>query len=462
MGSLLFTARAEGRWPYLLAAAQAHIATLSIAAVTLGAFLLRLNGLASKSVWYDEAFVVALARMSLPDMVRGLIELDPHPPLYYTFMHFWLLLGTDPFTLRLPSAVFSTLSIPLLYQIGARLVGRKVGLGAAVLVAVSSFHVQWAQEARMYALLGLLCLGSLFFLLRALDHGGLGNWAAHSVLTAACMYTQLNAVFFLAAQALGVVTLIATGQCDKSKLRPWFSSQAVAAALFLPWLPAFVAQNETYREPNLAWTSVRGVEGVLFQHAYGQLPYWRITMRLAVELKDLLVVGALAVSVLGAWMLRRGGRGTLLLWLSLGTVGLLAAMGCWKGILLGKTIIAASFAWFILIVAGLGALKRQEVVAVGLAALLLLNCLGLAKYYVAGSEEDWKAAAGYLSSQVKPGEVAFVDCSAGLLPLDYQLEGRKERFELHGVPFKPWAVEPPVLTEEDYRQVDQVASGRSG
>jgi len=462
VGSLLLMSRAVGQRTRSLAAVQAHAATLSIVAITLAAFLLRLRGLTDKSVWYDEAFVVTLARMSIPDMVRGLIELDPHPPLYYAFMHFWLLLGTDPFTMRLPSVVFSSLSVPLLYGIGSRFAGPRIGLGAAALLAVSSFHVEWAQEVRMYALLGLLCLGSLFFLLRALDHGGLGNWAAHSALTAACMYTQLNAVFFLAAQAFAVVTLIGTRQRGREKARPWFLSQLAAALLFFPWLPAFLAQNDVYRVPNLAWTTARGVEGVLFQQAYGQLPYWHLTMRIAVELRDLLVVGAVAISLLGAWSLRLGGVGALLLWLSLGTVGLLAAAGCWKGIFLAKTIIAASFAWYLLMVAGLAALRWRVVVVAGLAALLLLNVLGLVKYYSSGSQEDWQAAAGYLSRQMKPEEVAFVDCSAGLLPLDYHLEGLLDGAEFHGVPFRPWAVEPPPLTEEDYRRVDEIARGKSG
>lgn len=444
------------------AAVRAQSEALCLAGITLVAGAIRIYGMTSKSIWYDEAFVITLAQMAIPDMVRGLIELDPHPPLYYLLMHFWTRLGTDPLLVRLPSVVFSTLSVPLLYVTGRRLAGRTVGLAAAVLLTFSSFHVEWAQEARMYTLLGLLCLGSTYFLARSLQGRGRLNWMAVSLLTAAALCTQLNAVFYLFAQGLAVLLLLVLRRLPRWMALPWLGSQMGAALLFLPWLPAMLVQNQIYGDPGLTPTTLRGIESLFFQLTYGHFPYWHLSSDHAVGIRDVLVLSSLLVAVLGAWSLRRGVSGTLLIALYLVTIGSLAAMGIWRSIALPKTVIGASFASILLVAAGLAAARRRTVLVAGMALLLLLSSLGLAKLYTAGSREDWREATGYLSRWLRPGEVVLADCGAGLMPLNYYLSLYGQEVEVHGVPFRSWSVSPPPLTADDLTRVDGIVSGRPG
>ena len=67
-------------------------------------------------------------------------------------------------TLRFPSVVFGVLTVPLMWAVGRRLMGRGAGVAAAWLTAVHPLYVYYAQEARMYTQLVFLSIlaGYLF------------------------------------------------------------------------------------------------------------------------------------------------------------------------------------------------------------------------------------------------------------------------------------------------------------
>ena len=65
-------------------------------------------------------------------------------------------------------AILGTLTIPVMFLLGRRLMGSTVGLLAALILALSPFHVRFAQETRMYTALTLnasLALLALSYLL---------------------------------------------------------------------------------------------------------------------------------------------------------------------------------------------------------------------------------------------------------------------------------------------------------
>ncbi len=47
----------------------------------------------ARSLWFDEAFSVAIARLPVPQIWNLVARTDAHPPLYYLLLHVWLLLG---------------------------------------------------------------------------------------------------------------------------------------------------------------------------------------------------------------------------------------------------------------------------------------------------------------------------------------------------------------------------------
>ena len=130
-----------------------RLAPLLVVAISALGGLLRFLQIGNKGLWLDEAFSVWMGWQPLSELFAWLLRVDQHPPLYYTALHFWMGLGDSASVVRAFSALMSTLTIPLIYLVGRRLGSAKVGLAAAVILAVSPFHVRFAQETRMYALL---------------------------------------------------------------------------------------------------------------------------------------------------------------------------------------------------------------------------------------------------------------------------------------------------------------------
>jgi hypothetical protein len=122
--------------------------------ITLIGGFLRMLLLDAKGLSLDETLSVWLANQSIPEMLQWVIRIDQHPPLYYLLLHYWIALnGATAYDVRLLSVVCGTGTIPIIYLIGKRMSGTVMGVAAAVILALSPFHIYFAQETRMYTLL---------------------------------------------------------------------------------------------------------------------------------------------------------------------------------------------------------------------------------------------------------------------------------------------------------------------
>src|SRR5262249_44573876 len=128
--------------------------------LTLVGLALRLHDLGVQSLWYDEGVSAVMARRALAPIPAAAL-CDVPPPPYYLFLPV-LAAATDPseWSLRLFSAFAGTLTIPLVWRIGARASSAPVGLAAAALFTLTPLPVYYSQEARMYALAMLLVAGA--------------------------------------------------------------------------------------------------------------------------------------------------------------------------------------------------------------------------------------------------------------------------------------------------------------
>ncbi|HEX8558287.1 MAG TPA: glycosyltransferase family 39 protein, partial [Pyrinomonadaceae bacterium] len=136
--------------------------------VAVGAAL-RVYKLDGDSLWLDEASSVKFSR-DAPSAIIETTSKDVHPPLYYFALHYWMkLFGDSERGARLLSALFGVLALPLVYLVAAHLFNKSTGLVAALLLALSRFHLEFSQEARMYSLLVLLSLLSIYFFLKLLE-----------------------------------------------------------------------------------------------------------------------------------------------------------------------------------------------------------------------------------------------------------------------------------------------------
>ena len=130
---------------------------LSLFALTALAAVVRFAFLGHQSFWFDEAVTVELVRKSLLGMLKALPNTESTPPLYYVLAWGWAkVFGTGEVGLRSLSALLGTATVPVVFFIGRLYGSSRAGLLGAALVACSPLLVWYSQEARAYALLGLL------------------------------------------------------------------------------------------------------------------------------------------------------------------------------------------------------------------------------------------------------------------------------------------------------------------
>ena len=83
-----------------------------------------------------------------PIFFRAYGQADYPPGHYiYALVPFQALFGTSPVTTRLPAAILGTLNVWWLYALVRRLASRRVALLAALLLAISPWHVLLSRMA---------------------------------------------------------------------------------------------------------------------------------------------------------------------------------------------------------------------------------------------------------------------------------------------------------------------------
>src|SRR5574340_661854 len=192
---------------------------LALLALFLVAFALRVFRLEIQSLWYDEAFSVYLARMSLAE-ITGRTAADIQPPLYYFLLHFWITFAGDgEFALRFLSLGFGLVTIPLVYVTARRLFDATTAFLGALLATLAPLYIWYSQEARMYTQITFLLLLSSYALLRALaaHDRALRWWVVFALANVAAVYTHYFAFVVVAFQVMWAA--IAGLRLQSSKLQ---------------------------------------------------------------------------------------------------------------------------------------------------------------------------------------------------------------------------------------------------
>ena len=128
---------------------RTHLFLLLLVALSFG---LRVFLLGSQELRGDEGFSWNYIQ-GPPDVIlhRIIAEGDPQPPLHYWLLWGWTRLGGDSeFSLRFSSAFLSLLLVPLMYQVGRKLLGRQIGLLAATLTTGGSFDYLRSRQYKQF------------------------------------------------------------------------------------------------------------------------------------------------------------------------------------------------------------------------------------------------------------------------------------------------------------------------
>lgn len=211
---------------------------LGLGALTVLAFALRVAGM-DQSLYNDERLThFIVTQNGLRGVFREVYQTSVTPPLHYVLAWFAVQLpGDDTVLVRLPSLIFGTANVPLMFLLGRRIAGDRVGLLAATLMALSPFAIYYSNEARTYEVMVFLVTLSTLALLHAVEAGDRRWWVVYAVSSCAAIWSHYTAVFVLAAGALWAVW------AHRDRLRELAVALAAIGVGYLPWVPGYLEQR---------------------------------------------------------------------------------------------------------------------------------------------------------------------------------------------------------------------------
>lgn len=221
--------------------------------VCVGAWL-RLRGLTTHSLWFDEWITVE--QSTRPSLWESITASGTHPPLLRLLVRASIaLFGTHAtpggldFAARLPSALLGVASLPFLFLFARRWArgSAAIGLTAAGLYAVSPYGIYYGQEARYYAGMVLFSAWTLHALPRLLEAPR--SIRRHAYLTTPLLLGLLNhhlfGLMFLLAFTVMLPSLLADLRHRWILVAPW----VVAGLLILPWFFFVMGHLEPQARP---------------------------------------------------------------------------------------------------------------------------------------------------------------------------------------------------------------------
>lgn len=215
----------------------------------LGLRLISLN----QSFWLDEATSGFITRdFSFTQIITRFSPGDFHPPLYYLILKVWgSVFGYSEIGLRSLSVVAGVASIYIVYLLARKLFNRQTALIASGLLATSGLHLYYSQDARMYVLASFFVLLAVYFFVKTIKEGGVGDYLGYGVFLTAAVATDYMCIFMLPVFWVWRV---------KHK-KKFYMSHIIMVILGLLWLPIFIKQITVGLDAinnSPLWTNVLG------------------------------------------------------------------------------------------------------------------------------------------------------------------------------------------------------------
>jgi len=390
---------------------------LALVIVAFG-FGLRLFRLDAQSFWYDEAMSAGIARGTVAQIFRNDFY-EPHPPLYFLTLHFWLLIDQSDFTVRLLSAMLGAAGIAGMYSLGKTLCDGTVGVVAATIVAIVPYQVFYSQEARMYALVFLLSTLLLSSYSHMLQAGSRRWWAAYTALAVLSIYTHLFSGLLLLSLHFHFAI------CRTPRRKPWLRLAASDGIIILAFIPRLtVTMVQLGRVAGDFWIPRPSLTQLLSApHAF------TLSQQVSERLVPLAFVVVLFLFILTHLQIARelATRGpdtaalTLILIAFWSPLLLTFVLSQWHPVYLERTLIVAVPGLYFLLSWGM-ARTRERFVNLALALVVVLFAVnGLWNWYFDPdfAKPDFRTTAQFLQDTIEPGEPTIHTSDAAFLILSH-------------------------------------------
>ena len=159
--------------------------------LTIFGIILRFYNLGYNSLWLDEAVTYDTSLKSFGEIWTIISSGDFNPPLFYWMEHVMLFFGNNEFILRIIPAILGILTIPLFYLVGKDSLIVMLESLQQLLLAFSSFHIYYSQEARAYSAMLFFASLSILFFLKAIQENDSKNWVLFRSFFSSCLLVAL-------------------------------------------------------------------------------------------------------------------------------------------------------------------------------------------------------------------------------------------------------------------------------
>ena len=205
------------------------------------AAVLRIYHIGFQSPWLDEIHTLNEANPSnsLKEIYGMLLDSEPHPPLYFYIIHFcFKIFGYTIETARMFSVICGVAGVYAIYLLARTISNKRIGIIAALLLSVNAFHIQYSQDARMYAFFCLFTTLSLYSFVKFIKSPTWSNTVYYAVFSALMIYGHFFGLLGLFAQYVMLLIFIINGTDNNRKA---LISKSIIAGfiILLLYLPAF-------------------------------------------------------------------------------------------------------------------------------------------------------------------------------------------------------------------------------
>lgn len=435
----------------------------TVALLTLAGVALRV-AIAHQSILADELSTYWIISTNDFSGVISTVQSDAEisPPL--PFLAAWLTTRIDltPELMRLPSLVAGAATIPVVYLLGLRTVGRPAALVAAALTTLAPFMAYYSAEARGYALLIALVVMSTLAMLVAVDERRARWWALYAAFSCGAVYSHYTCIFPLGAQLLWLLW------SHPEARRAALLANGAATIAFLPWLGGLRADLDSPTTDILGAIFPFDFEHVriTLEHSSVGYPYSIVGLSDVPGMVALVLLAAAVMAAIGglvathhrgrAWrhLLPGGDRAVLIFALALSAPAAAAAISAFsETALFSPRTLAVSWPAFglslatVLVSAG----PRLRVIAAGLAVASF--AIGAVKLLDERYERpNYEAAAQFVNRSAGPRDVVIDETAATspgpVSPIDPFLDSPRQVFR-SGAPRQrdhPFTVADPVVS----------------
>ena len=368
---------------------------------------LAVSFLGEKGFWLDEALSVQRASGGWAALWHDITGSQANMALYYVLLHWWIALGDSEVVVRALSALFAVATVPVVYRLTSRLFGGRAAVTAALLLALNSFFISYAQEARGYSLAVLLSALATWQFVIAVERPSPRSWAWYAASASVALYAHFFCALVLLAHAASLVFA-------HRAHRPWRSALAAGAVIGLAALPLiwFVAFRDVGQ---IDWVPAPRAIDLYYLFATFAGGGWLLPALAGLAIVSAVVLAARRDSddAPDRWRLA-----LVVCWFVIPPV-LAFVVSAAKPVFQPRFLIVSVVPFVMLVAAGLARLRHRVVFATALAVIAVLSGHSVRAWYDAPDKQWWRAAAQHVSSQAAPGDAVGFYVYSARVPFEY-------------------------------------------